>query len=54
MEEVNGPNLVSDWMEGLKESGNLRVTSMNFAWLIRYIIVPPITKRRKKGIQEEE
>lgn len=50
MEEVNGLNLVSDWMEGLKELGNLRVIFMNFVWLIRYIIVLLIIKRRKKGI----
>ena len=35
-------------MEGLKESVNLRVTSVSFAWLTRHVIVPPIIKKKKK------
>lgn len=40
-------------MEGLKESVNLRVTSVSFAWLTRHVIVPPIIKKKKKTTGEE-
>lgn len=46
-------------MEGLKESVNLRVTSVSFAWLTRHVIVPPIIKKKKRlqgksGFKEED